>query len=106
MLSQLGACGEEIIWGMLRSLEKSGLILLTVISFALPKLYEMPKEAVDALSVEAFKAKLDLGQPDLVVGNSDHGLAHSSLVAECSQVWSDRLSFCVCLFSENCFVKD
>lgn len=37
-------------------------------------------------SVEAFKAKLDLGQPDLVVGNSDHGLAHSSLVAECSQV--------------------
>jgi len=51
MLSQLGACGEEIIWGMLRSLEKSGLILLTVNSFALPKLYEMPKEAVDALSM-------------------------------------------------------
>jgi len=51
MLSQLGACGEQIIWGMLRSLEKSGLILLTVISFALPKLYEMPKEAVDALSM-------------------------------------------------------
>ena len=50
----------------MRSLEKSGLILLTVISFALPKLYEMPKEAVDALSVEAFKAKLDVSLGSLV----------------------------------------
>lgn len=42
----------------------------------------------------------------LVVGSSVHGLVHSPLVAECSQVWSDMLSCHVCLFSENRFVKD
>lgn len=35
----------------------------------------LPGEAVDAPSLESFRARLDgaLGKPDLVVGNSAHG---------------------------------
>jgi len=42
----------------------------------------LPKEAVDAPSLEAFKARLDvaLGKPGLVVGNPEHSRGVETLL--------------------------